>query len=345
MTPLRRFAALAVVVLAAAAADAGWWDDAGAARRTTVEEIRKDPDRWRDVTIVVDVRFARLDEPGNPYFTRFGAKEWRAVATFAADATPQAMETKEPFSLFFVRRGTDGDSRLAAVPKGRRVQLRATVRDVVKGEPWIEVLDVVADGDPLTPEEEAVLARGTLLLARDNPAAAESLLRTFAAKRTLPRPVQADVWRKIGAACWSQRRIAEAVEAYSVALAAAPDDIALAEKLSAARALLAASSKAGSADLLATRPASGATDGAAPRVQPRRLLPPGGLPETPPAETPTTDAPKPAPVVEENAERPVPPAPVTETPPAVDPPVETPPPAPPADEPPPPPKPRLLGPR
>ncbi len=328
MRPFSRLAAAAIVVLATAVSHAGWWDEAGAARRTTVAEIRKDPDRWRDVTVVVDVKFAQFAEPGNPYFTRFSAKEWRAVAAFAADATTQAMETTEPFALFFVRRGTDNDGRLAGILKGRRVQFRATVRDVVKGEPWIEVLDVVADGDPLTPEEEAVLARGSVLLARDNPAAAEAVLRGLAAKRTMPRPVQADVWRKIGAACWSQRQLAEAVEAYTVALAAVPEDVATAEKLSAARAALAAAPKSVSSDILATRPASGATDAsgdaAPPRAQPRRMLPPGGLPETPPAtETPVEESPTPAPVVE--------------TPPAETPPT--------ADESPPPPKPKLLGPR
>lgn len=243
MTRFARLAAVMLVASVAAVANAGWWDDAGAARRTTLEDVRKDPDRWRDVTIVMDVRFASVGEPGTSYFTRFSAKEWRAVSVHPANATPDSMAKTEPYSLVFVRRGSDGEHRLADLAKGRRLQIRGMVRDSVKGDPWIEVFEVVADSDPLTPEEEAVVARGEELLAKADPAAAETVLRGLASKRTLPKAVQANVWRRIGLACWQQRRFAESVEAYTTALAAEPDDRATVTKLAAARAALAGPAK------------------------------------------------------------------------------------------------------
>jgi hypothetical protein len=313
--------ALALVAFGAAVADAGWWDDAGAARRATIDDLRKDPDRWRDVTIVLDVRFAGVSEPGNSFFTRFTAKDWRAVAVFPANATPEAMSGTEPFERVFVRRGSDGAERLGAITKGRRLQLRGAVRDAVKGEPWIEVFDVVADGDPLTPEEEAVVARGEELLVHADPAAAEAVLRGLAGKRALPRAVQAAVWRKIGAACWQQRKFAESADAYAVALTADPDDRATAAKLDAAKAALAATKNA-------TAPSDAAS------VAPTAPQPPAGMGTPIPAPRPRPSPPagtedKPS------AEKPTPPAAETGKP--ADPPND--------DVPPPAPKPKLAGPK
>jgi hypothetical protein len=283
------FAALALLVAVCGTATAGWWDDAGSARRATLDELRKDPDRWRDVTVVVDVRFAQLAEPGNAYFTRFTSHEWRAATLVAADAKPDA----EPFAKVFVRRGGEGERRLAATTKGARVQLRAAVRDTAKGEPWIEALDVVVDGDPATPEETSVIARADELLAHDNAAAAETLLRGLLAKRALPKSLQADLWRKVGAAAWTQRRPADAAAAYEASLAVEPSDAATLAKLAACKAAAAAKplGSVGAGAVGATPPAPPSSFGAPFVPAPtRRLLPPTGVPETP-TERPAAEAP------------------------------------------------------
>jgi hypothetical protein len=298
VTRVSRHLAIVLVALCAAVADAGWWDDAGAARRATIDDLRKDPDRWRDVTVVMDVRFAGVSEPGNAYFTRFTSKEWRAVGVFAANATPETMNTAEPFARVFVRRGSDSETRLGEIAKGRRVQFRGTVRDAVKGEPWIEVFDVVADGDPLTPEEDAVLARGEELLAHGDPATAETLLRGLATQRALPKAVQAAVWRKIGVACWQERRFAECVDAYAAALAAAPDDRDTVARLAAAKSALANATKPAPATTDAASVAPSApqppTSFGTPIPAPRpRLSPPAGVTDTPTPETTTPPAAEP----------------------------------------------------
>jgi hypothetical protein len=305
----RRLAIL-VVALCAAVADAGWWDDAGAARRASIEDVRREPDRWRDVTFVMDVRFASTFEPGNAYFTRFTAKDWRAVSVFPANATPDAMERTEPFQRVFVRRGSDGEQRLGEIAKGRRIQLRGAVRNAVNGEPWIEVFDVVADGDPLTPEEEAVVARGDELLAHSDPAAAETLLRGLAAKRVLPKTVQAAVWRKIATACWQQRRFAECADACNASLAADPDDRATIAKLAAAKAAL-AETKPLTASIAPTPPAPPAGFGTPlPSARPR-TPPPAGAADAPrdkPAPS-AAEAPKPSDAPAPSSDAPPPPPP------------------------------------
>jgi hypothetical protein len=213
----------------------------------------------------------------------------------------------------FVRRGSESEQRLGGITKGRRLQLRGAVRDAVKGEPWIEVFDVVADGDPLTPEEDAVVARGDELLAHADPAAAETVLRGLAQKRALPRAVQAAVWRKIGAACWQQRKFAESADAYAVALTADPEDRATAAKLDAAKAALAGtktatdpSDAASVAPAAPQPPAAFGTPIAAPRPRPS---PPAGTADKPaPDKTtpPAADTAKPADPAQDDVPPPAP---------------------------------------
>jgi len=136
------------------------------------------------------------------------------------------------------------------------------VRDSVRGEPWIEVLDATADGDPLSAEEADVVARADQFLAHDNAAAAEPLYRGVVAKRPLPTAVRAELWRKIGAASWARRHVADAVDAYAASLAADPHDATTARRLDAAR------------TALESAPQFGVT--AAVSAASRRLLPPAG---------------------------------------------------------------------
>lgn len=224
---LRSVAALLFVALGAAVAQAGWWDEAGAARTAGLSDLRRAPDRWRDVVVAIDVRLARpVDATSSPGDAR------RAVALLPADTAADAAESA---TSAFVAHGTTAEARLAALRTGQRIQVRAIVRDAAGGAPSIEILGVVADGDPLTPEETAAVARGDAYLALHNPAAAETAFREVLAKRTLPQAAQASLWRKIGDACWAQRRHAQAAEAYVASLAADPADDATAAKFAAAR--------------------------------------------------------------------------------------------------------------
>lgn len=307
MTSVRLGAALLAVALAASHARAGWWDDAASARRTTLEELRRDPERWRDVVVLVEVGFLALSDARPPDTSQFSTGTWRGVAVRAAGA--------DTFVGAFVEEGSAGERRLRDVPAGRRVQLRASVREVVGGDPRLEVFEVVADGDPLSPEETALAERGDHLLAQDNPAAAEHVLRELAGRRTLPRDVQVRIWRQIGEACWSQRHLADSVSAFAAAVAADPDDAGAAARLAAAKAAVASAPRM-AAD--ASRPEEAPLPPVP--VIPKKLLPPSGLtataaPETPPEEPPPPPPGAPETPQEKLVERPGA-KPAEETPPA-----------------------------
>jgi hypothetical protein len=233
-----RAPALLAVALCAAAAQAGWWDDVGVAKPTTLAELRRDPAAWRDVVVSFDLRVVSVVEAGDPGLTRFSYNDWQALAVDAADAPLELTPWAKPYSLVFVRRGSEAERRVVGAKKPVLVQIRGAVRDVVRGEPWIEVFEATGDADPLTPEEEDVVARADEFFAHSNPAAAETLYRGLVAKRSLPKTVRADVLRKIGASCRAQRLLDKAVEALAASLALDPDDGATARQLAVLRAAI-----------------------------------------------------------------------------------------------------------
>jgi len=305
----------ALLLAAGSAAYGGWWDDAGAARRVALADVRRDPARWLDVEVLVQVRYVRAKDAEDGGSSRFAAKDWRAVEVVPAEVAAEKAKPEDTFARAFVARRSVGEHRLAQAAAGARVELRACVREAVAGEPWIEVIEVVGDGDPLTREEAAVLANADRLMVKDNAAAAETQFRSLLEKRVLPRAVQAALWRKVGAACWSRKAMAESASAYGAALALEPSDKATAEKLAAARA---------------------AADAAAARNPPaptRELLPPSGIAPAPPADGSTAPAAPPKRPTKKIEAPTRPSGPPPETPPAPPPAAEDPPATPPKPEP------------
>jgi hypothetical protein len=262
-----------LLALAASAAHGGWWDDAGAARHATLGEVRRDPARWVDVEVLVDVRYVRARDGDDAAAARFASKDWRAVEVTPAEVPAGKARPEDTFARAFVARRSVGERRLQQAAPGARLELRACVREAVGGEPLIEVIDVVGDGDPLTAEETAVVDRADKLMAKDNAAAAELQFRGLLAKRVLPQAVQAALWRRVGAACWSRKAMADSANAYAAALALEPSDKSTAEKLAAAKA------------------AADAVAAANPPAPSRGLLPPSGLEPAVPSSAPSAPGP------------------------------------------------------
>jgi hypothetical protein len=272
---MRSLLAAALVVCTGPVAAAGWWDDAGTAHPVSLAEVLRAPDALRDVTVSLDVRLA-----GSADRTHADSEEFTRVLVAEGGRGGEAARSAETAPVV-ARCGSFAERRLATLRRGQSAHLVAVVRDAPGGAPRIEVLAVVADGDPLTPEETAELARADKFLARDNPAAAEETYRALVARRALPRATLAEVHRKIGAACWSRSRFAAAVESLSAALAIEPEDRDCAAKLAAAREALAARAKK-APDISSPPPAS---------LPPAPgLLPPAGLDSAPTQTQPPAPA-------------------------------------------------------
>lgn len=262
-----------LLALAATAAHGGWWDDAGAARRATLGEVRRDPTRWVDVEVLVEVRYQRTRDAEDAAGSRFAGKDWRAIEVVPAEVPAEKTKPEDAFARAFVARGSVGERRLQQAAAGAKVELRACVREAANGQLSVEVIDVVGDGDPLTAEETAALDAADRLMAKDNAAAAETQFRALLGKRVYAHAVQAALWRRVGAACWSRKAMAEAANAWTAAMALEPSDKVTAEKLAAAKA------------------AADAAAAANPPAPTRSLLPPSGMQPSVPTAVPSGPGP------------------------------------------------------
>jgi len=208
-------------------ADAGWWDSAAEARESTIAQLRREPEQWRDVPVLLRVSFTATRDRANPYFTQFTPEHWRPISVEPAlrPGGPQrGMAAKATtFDTLFVRRGGAADLRLPSLRAGRSLLLRAAVRDVVGGEPWIEVISITVAGDPLTPEERTRVRSADRFLSRANPGAAEKLYRRVMNGRPLADLDRATLLRKLGVCLRDQRRGDDALAAFRAALALDPD--------------------------------------------------------------------------------------------------------------------------
>lgn len=222
-------AALLAAGLAAASAPpaaAGWWEQAAEARPAELREILRAPEQWKDVPVLLDVRVAGASPVRTDGSAAFDGDAWRNVRLLpAGDGGPAVAPG---FDRAFVRRGSVEERRAAAGSSGGkpgfRALVRASVRDVVGGEPWLEVLDVVAEGDGMSPEEEARARRAESLLRSENPVAAERELRSLLEGRDYGAAVRASLWRLVGRACRDQRRFADAAAALRQSLELQPDE-------------------------------------------------------------------------------------------------------------------------
>jgi len=281
---------LAVLLLCVVAfpARAGWWDTAGGAKTATLGELQAEPESWRDVPVVVKVRFYDLAEGVNPFFTQFTARNWQPIAVLpahdAGSASPRpgsaAPATPAPFKKMFVRRGGADDLRLSRLRRGQPLLVRAVVRDTTGGDPWLEVLSITAGGDDPTPEESATIQRAEHFLARDNPDAAAVLLQQVLGGRELPTELEQSVRGRLGIALYEMRRHDEALPHLAAGLLADPTNRELRRRAVALEEHLA-------------KVASGERDPLSARDVPETARPANPAPTTPPRDPSLDEGPAP----------------------------------------------------
>ena len=351
-TARRSFAAFLLLAAAAVApAAAGWWDDAAEARESTIEQLRRSPAEWRDVPVLLHVRFGGIGERSNPYFTQFTPECWRSVhllprmaeATASRDAAHTQIvgattTAAGELATAFVARGSRDDLRLEQINPNRAVRVRAVVRDSVAGEPWVEILSFTLDGDPLTPEEQTRVREADRFLEHRNAVAAERLYRAVLDSRELADADRAGLLRKLGVALHDQRRPQDALVAFREALSLDPDDLDARHRATHLEVALARTPLPRSDDgspptagraVRATPESPGPSD--APLLLPRRgpgLAPPSGLPTGDAGSEDATEQTEPAPGKDERDDEPAAKPPVADEPTPAEPESDTPPPVP-----------------
>lgn len=129
-----------------------------AAAPTTLTEIARNPAAWRGVEVEFVLQFAAEHETWHWWTTRFQPDQYVGFAAWGDEQLlweKYAFDHPEPH--LFAARGSRAAVLLAETQTYRRYQVRAVVRTIFAGRPWIEVLSA-------TPLERS-LGEGTILHA------------------------------------------------------------------------------------------------------------------------------------------------------------------------------------
>lgn len=136
--------------------DSFWRNDLLIRALTTVKEhsltnIRKKPDSYRGLSVDTEIQFHELRKSSNPFFTRFTDDNY---ACFSAWGGEQALWHKEEyqneFLFLFVDRTSLCFRALLECSAYQRLHVKAVVRDIFRGIPYIEVTSIEMIDDSVT---------------------------------------------------------------------------------------------------------------------------------------------------------------------------------------------------
>jgi hypothetical protein len=202
----------------------GWWDDVFAERTSTLPKIIAAPEAWRDVPVTFTVQFRQQGRNGPSFFTRFEPDQWLNFVAWPDEAAlweKKAFDTDFPH--LFIRRDNPDFKAIASAATYDRFTVSGVVRDVIKGQPWIEIGSVRKLQEKITEGSLAHLVKG--LMFRDHrhfDAAAKEF--EAADGETLPTGVRLLSMREHAFALLNSRKPKAAEERMLTALSLDPDN-------------------------------------------------------------------------------------------------------------------------
>lgn len=206
MKQLHRLLPLFVAAaLAGLAVSDGHRADAGdpiSGAQVTLSEVVAHPLEYLGGTVHFTLQLESQPETWNPYLTRFGTDDYRAVIAWGDEqALWERSAYEAPVASLFVRRGTPIEEWIARAGRYARFEATGVVRQVLLGRPWIEVTELA----PLSPQfTEGSLIHASramdLMAAEHWELAAQSFQRAMASN--LPDRMRLELER-LRAACLS----------------------------------------------------------------------------------------------------------------------------------------------
>jgi tetratricopeptide (TPR) repeat protein len=215
--------ALALSLSAPPARAEGWFEEMDRDRLVEFADVLRSPRDYVDVPIRLRVYFQSMGTTFNPYFTRFTEELWANFAAWPLNARLyEKRDWQRPFPFFFVKRQERKlVEEIRKTPRVTALELRCVVRDVFRGQPWIEVLEIDRIGVGLTEESVRHIAKGDALFhAGKYKEAARSYERGLSSDQS--DAVRADVHRRIADAYFHAGQFQEAKSHYRAALRHAP---------------------------------------------------------------------------------------------------------------------------
>lgn len=119
----------------------GWWGDLLEERTLPLAQILDEPTRFRAQTVSFVVQVHRQGRIDNPFHTRFEPDRYINLHGWGDDAELWVKDVyAAPFKYLFVKRNSDVAKRIADAAEYSRWVLTGEVAEIVKGEPWIEIV-------------------------------------------------------------------------------------------------------------------------------------------------------------------------------------------------------------
>lgn len=107
---------------------------------TPLGVLQAEPLAYLGKSVRCVVQIQSLPESWNPFVTRFGTRDYRALSVWTDEQILwDAQAFQKPFGLVFVRRLSEADLELASAKPYQRYELVAKVSQVFLGRPWIEI--------------------------------------------------------------------------------------------------------------------------------------------------------------------------------------------------------------
>ncbi len=142
--------------LGAARSDPATLAQEGHTSTRKLAELRAAPARFLGEEVRFTLQFRALVEDWNPYLSRFEPGRWLALEVWPDELfTWDESVFAAPAGRLFLRRGGGFEPLARRARTYQRFEVRARVREVFLGEPWIELLELV----PL----EGEVGEGTIL--------------------------------------------------------------------------------------------------------------------------------------------------------------------------------------
>jgi hypothetical protein len=114
-----------------------------------LSELRAKPARFVGEEVRFAFQFRGLVEDWNPFLSRFEPSRWLALEVWPDEVlTWNKTAFEAPVGRLFVRRGGGFEPLMRRAKTYQRFEARARVREVFRGEPWIELVELVPlDGE------------------------------------------------------------------------------------------------------------------------------------------------------------------------------------------------------
>jgi len=204
-------------------------------RAITLQEIRKNPEGFRNFKVEFVGQFHALERMYVPFFTFFTPEEYVNISAWGDEQDlfdPQ--DYGDDFAYLFLAKDNTATQQLVRLRRYERFRAEGIVRNIFKGIPWIEIkkLEVEEEGR-WTDERLTRMVRGLHAERQGDWRAAGTEYSMLDVKELPPRGA-AEVWKRLGMAQRRTGQTQKAIDSLRESLELRPGDREASEELNQA---------------------------------------------------------------------------------------------------------------